>query len=87
MAAQLRTPALAGDWAAWCSAWREIDAQPMRALVEQASGQTESQAAAALTLCGERLARRYEAAPPSWWHRLSAPLRRTPALRATLEAL
>jgi hypothetical protein len=91
VAAQLRTPALAGDWAAWCSAWREIDAQPMRALVEQANSQTESQTesqpAAALTLCGERLARRYEAAPPSWWHTLSAPLRRTPAVRATLEAL
>jgi len=87
VAAQLRTPALAGDWAAWCSAWREIDAQPMRALVDQANSQTESQAAAALTLCGERLARRYEAAPPSWWHTLSAPLRRTPTVRATLEAL
>ena len=95
VATQLRTPALAGDWAAWCSAWREIDAQPMRALLAQATrhttshttSPTTSQAAATLTLCGERLARRYEAAPPSWWHTLSAPLRRTPALRATLEAL
>lgn len=83
VATQLRTPALAGDWAAWGSAWREIDAQPMRALLEQA----ERRAAAVLTLCGERLARRYEAAPPSWWHALSAPLRRTPAVRAALEAL
>lgn len=83
VATQLRTPALAGDWAAWCSAWREIDAQPMRALLEQA----ERRAAAVLTLCGERLARRYEAAPASWWHTLSAPLRRAPAVRAQLEAL
>lgn len=83
VATQLRTPALAGDWAAWCSAWREIDAQPMRALLEQA----ERRAAAVLTLCGERLARRCEAAPASWWHRLSAPLRRGPAVRPLLEAL
>jgi hypothetical protein len=83
VATQLRTPALASDWAAWCSAWREIDAQPMRALLAQA----ERRAAAVLTLCGERLARHYEAAPASWWHTLSAPLRRAPAVRAALETL
>jgi hypothetical protein len=83
VATQLRTPALADDWAAWCSAWREIDAQPVRALLEQAERRTT----AVLTLCGERLARRYEAAPASWWHTLSAPLRRAPAVRSALEAL
>jgi len=83
LAAQLRTPALAGDWAAWGSAWREIDAQPLRALLDHA----ERRAAAVLTLCGERRARRYEAAPASWWRTLGASLRRGPSVSTALEAL
>lgn len=83
VATQLRTPALAGDWAAWRSAWREIDAQPLRTLLDHA----ERQAAAVLTLCGERRARRYEAAPASWWRTLRAPLRRGPSIPTALEAL
>jgi hypothetical protein len=75
---RLRAPALAGDWAAWADAWRELDAGPVAAL---------RSAGDALTLCGERSAQRF--APPdsgAWLRRLALHLRRVPPA-AVLETL
>ncbi len=61
----LTQPAVRGDWAAWASAWRTLDAQlaPLHAALD--AGQDVS-----LTLCSELLARRYTPAPRSAWQRL-----------------
>jgi hypothetical protein len=75
---RLRGPALAGDWAAWGDAWRELDAGPLAAL---------GAAGDALTLCGERHAQRF--APPArgdWMRRLARPWKRA-APAAVLETL
>jgi hypothetical protein len=83
VAATLRLPALADDWPAWRSAWQALDAGAVQALLREA----DRDAAATLTLCGERHARSWRAAPmPPWWRRLAAR-RRTPAPQAVLEAL
>jgi hypothetical protein len=51
----LRAPALADDAAGWAAAWQALDAGPIAALrAEEARG-----AAVALTLCGDRAARRF----------------------------
>ena len=76
---RLRAPALAEDWAAWCEAWRALDAGPIAALARQGGGFT-------LTLCGERHAQAFTPAPQSLWQRVSAPWRQ-PAALAVLEAL
>lgn len=79
---RLRAPALAEDWAAWAEAWRALDAGPLAALLQHA-GRGE---AAALTLCGERFAQRFETAPQSAWSRLTRGLR-SPPVAPVLEAL
>lgn len=69
---RLRGPWLAGDWAAWAEAWRELDVQrlqPLHARLQR--GESLS-----LTLCGERVARRFDAVPRAAWQRLMRPWRR-----------
>ena len=73
---RLRQPALAEDWAAWREAWLALDAGPIAELA-QASGPLQ------LTLCGERLAVRWERAPRGLWQRL----RRTWQGRAAADLL
>jgi hypothetical protein len=74
---RLRRPALAEDWAAWCDAWRALDAGPVAALRGQPGW---------LTLCGERTAATWTLTPPGPWQRFAARWRRTD-LRALLEGL
>ena len=76
---RLRGPALGEDWAAWCEAWRALDAGPLAALLRGATP-------ARITLCGERLALPFAPQPRGWWHRLSAGWRK-PALHSVLESL
>ena len=76
---RLRAPALAEDWAAWCEAWRALDAGPIAALARQGGGFT-------LTLCGERHAQAFVPAPQSLWQRVAATWQK-PAALAVLEAL
>ena len=64
---RLRAPALAEDWAAWGEAWQALDADVLPGLLDAAGTGTP----VALTLCGERGAHRYEAAPRGLWRRLS----------------
>ena len=64
---RLRTPAVTEDWSAWADAWQALDAGPIRALAEAAAGGATT---ARLTLCGERLSRRWEPAPRPWWRRV-----------------
>lgn len=65
---RLRAPLLADDWDAWRQAWQALDAGPLADLLASA----ERGEAATLTLCGERLARRWASAPRPWWQRLGA---------------
>ena len=61
---RLRAPALAEDWAAWCEAWRALDAGPIASLLQQPGS-------ASLTLCGERIAQPFTLQPqPRWQHLL-----------------
>jgi hypothetical protein len=78
----LRIGALAEDWAAWAEAWRALDAGPLATLLQRA----ERGEAATLTLCGERDAQRFEAAPQALWARLTRSLR-SPRVAPMLEAL
>jgi hypothetical protein len=82
IAETLRTGALAEDWAAWAEAWRALDAGPLAMLLQRA----ERGDAATLTLCGERAAQRFEAAPQALWARLTRGLR-SPPVAPLLEAL
>ncbi len=66
IAAPLRRPLLANDWAAWAEAWQALDRDVLARLVEQ----VRSGAAVTLTLCGERAAARYELQPRNIWQRL-----------------
>ncbi|WP_088278555.1 hypothetical protein [Ideonella sp. A 288] len=75
---RLRAPALGDDWAAWCEAWRALDAGPLARLANHPE--------AMLTLCGERRATRFEPRPRSLWQRVTASFQRVPATQA-LEAL
>lgn len=76
---RLRRPALTEDWAAWCEAWQALDAGPLASLLQAG-------AAGRLTLCGERHAVSWVAAPRSLWQGLAAHWRPT-NLPAVLEAL
>ena len=71
----LRTPALAEDWAAWCEAWRTLDAGPLAALAEPPPEAT-------LTLAGERRAASFALGAAPWWQRWRAP-----SAAAVLESL
>jgi len=62
---RLRAPWLAGDWAAWCAAWRALDAERLQELLQRA----ERGEAVGLTLCGERSAQRYDGVPLGSWQR------------------
>ena len=64
----LRAPLLAQDWAAWADAWRALDAGAVARL--QARAQRGEPAC--LTLCGERSAQTFQAAPQSLWKRVSS---------------
>jgi hypothetical protein len=82
VASELRAALLAEDWAAWAEAWRALDSGTLRDLLERCRrGEL-----VALTLCGERLAQRYEPAPLSWMDRLTARWK-APSAQAALEAL
>lgn len=74
---RLRAPALGEDWAAWCEAWRALDAGPLARLAQQGG---------ALTLCGERHAVTFTPQPQGLWQRLSSAWRK-PALHGVLERL
>ncbi len=79
---RLRQPALAGDGEAWAQAWHELDAQvlaPLLPALDQGLQLT-------LTLCGERSARSWAAAPRGWGARLSTWLR-PPQVATALETL
>ncbi|HEV8689433.1 MAG TPA: hypothetical protein VGQ91_03985 [Ideonella sp.] len=73
---RLRAPALAEDWTSWAEAWAALDAGPVAELLRAAEGGTD----VTLTLCGERHAQTFAAAPRPWWRRgLLAPRRTNPA--------
>ena len=68
------TPPPAQSLAAWVEAWQRLDAGPL------------AQPLTSLTLCGERLARRFTAQPLSLMARLRRRLQ-SPDVAAVLEAL
>ena len=68
IAATLREPLLAQDWAAWAQAWRALDAGDVATCLAAA----RTDARVTLTLCGERGAHRFETAPQGVWQRLSS---------------
>ena len=80
--ATLRAPLLARDWAAWAEAWRALDAGPLAGF----HAHVETGNVATLTLCGERVAQRYQTAPRSLWQRV-AQRWSAPAPSRVLEAL
>ncbi len=74
---RLRSPWLAGDWAAWVEAWHALDAQRLADLdLRAARGEPVG-----LTLCGERQAQRYDCVRQGAWQRLTQPWRRVDSLR------
>lgn len=78
----LRTPSLREDWPAWDTAWRALDAGPLRTALAAA----ERGEPVELTLCGERHAQTWTTQPRSWRAVLAGLWRRTdvPAVLATL---
>jgi hypothetical protein len=62
----LRAPLLAEDWVAWAEAWRALDDGDIATCLQAA----RAGGSVMLTLCGERSAHRFEAAPQSAWQRL-----------------
>jgi hypothetical protein len=64
---RLRAPLLAEDWVAWAQAWRDIDAGPLA----QCLAAVRDRLPVALTLCGDRSAQRFEAAPQGLWQRVA----------------
>jgi hypothetical protein len=73
----LRGPWLAGDWAAWVEAWHALDAQRLADLDLRAT-RGES---LALTLCGERVAQRFDCVRVGTWQRLAQHWRRVDSAR------
>ena len=68
----LRGPWLAGDWVAWVEAWHALDAQRLADLERRAArGEPLG-----LTLCGERVAQRYDSVRKGPWQRLAQRWRR-----------
>ena len=78
----LRVPLLSLDWSGWAEAWRELDAGPMRALLQCA----EAGQSVALTLCGERSSQGFESQSHSILQRLARRWQAAPA-HAVLEGL
>jgi hypothetical protein len=62
----LRDAALQGDWPAWATAWRSIDASVCRALGEALAREPDSR----LILCGERGALTFAPGPSGLWQQL-----------------
>jgi hypothetical protein len=81
----LQTHALRGDWAAWASAWAEVDAALAEPLARVLAGQALS-----LTLCGERHSQVWQTpnTPVSPWRvRWQALWQKPPSATAVLSAL
>jgi len=78
----LRAPLLAQDWAGWADAWRALDAGPLTDLLNRMSSEPGS----SLTLCGERFAQQFDAAPRTAWQRLAGSFRSV-APHTVLESL
>ena len=78
----LRAPLLAMDWVGWADTWRELDAGPLKALLQR----HEAGERVSLTLCGDRAAQRFETQPRSL---LRSVARRwqAPSVPSILEAL
>lgn len=76
IAAGLRAPLLAGDWAAWAEAWQALDGGAISNLLDRTRGGDRD---ATLTLCGERVAARFESQTRSVWQKLRGAGRRRPA--------
>jgi hypothetical protein len=72
--ARLTEPLLNGDLAGWAEAWQRLDAGPL------------AQPLTSLTLCGERLARRFDSQPLSMLERLRRRWQ-APDVAGVLEAL
>lgn len=81
---RLKTPALAGEAAAWAGAWQALDDGPVAEWLARAQrGEPIS-----LTLCGERQAQRFNGpVDRSWWARTTSRWRSAPPARAVLEGL
>jgi hypothetical protein len=79
---RLRAPLLADDWVAWADAWRALDAGPLAELLARA----QRGEAVSLTLCGERVAQRFENLPRSLRQRLAGHWK-SPDPHTLLEAL
>ena len=63
--ASLRAPLLMQDWATWADAWRTLDAGPLKELLNRLEAGGKAHGEASLTLCGERVAQRFEHRPRS----------------------
>lgn len=59
---RLQSPWRTGDGAAWCEAWRALDAERLQGLVQHG-------ALRSLTLCGEHQAQRFDSVPGRAWQR------------------
>jgi hypothetical protein len=78
----LRAPWHAGDWAAWVEAWHVLDGQRIGELHSRAAmGEPIS-----LTLCGERVAQRFDSVHQGTWQRWMQRWRRV-AVEQVLEPL
>ena len=78
----LRAPLVSSNWPAWAEAWQALDTNEVaQALKHSQQGQPVT-----LTLCGERLARRFEQQAKSLWSRVSNRLS-PPPVAPVLEAL
>lgn len=67
----LRQAALRGDWSAWQTAWQALDAGEVASVLAAA----QRGEPVALTLCGERHARRWTTAPASAFARLGRSIK------------
>lgn len=74
---QLADAALREDWSAWGQAWQQLDAHEGAALLA-ALDQPGPPERATLTLCGERSAQTFAAAPRGLWARLTNIFGRQP---------
>ncbi len=74
IASELRRPLVAGDWAAWAEAWRDLDAGALATLATRAAaGESVT-----LTLCGARHAARFESRPRPLWQRVRGAWQKSP---------
>jgi len=78
----LRAPVVSSNWPAWAEAWQALDATE----VNQALKRTQQGEPVTLTLCGERLAQRFEQQAQGLWSRMSKRLSPAP-VAPVLEAL